>query len=171
MNTDTLVGFLVSTGLLAALLALAISGLQYLKSYLDMKKNELLKNLSNAAILTAVDKASDAIWDVVMQLAQETADGLKAKSADGKLTADEIIMLRDTAYSRVITLMGENAYHLLNDYTDDVEKWIYTKIDAVARETKIPPAPEIPVIITTGEPSEISKGFGVPVDTGNTKPV
>ncbi len=134
---DNVVEFLVSTGLLTALLALAISGLRYLKLFIDKKIAELTAKAKNEAVDAAVTKAEDAIWTVVMQLAQETADDLKEKSEDGKLTIDEIKMLRDTAYARSIELMGQQTYGLLNAYAEDVRTWIYTKIDALSRETKL----------------------------------
>lgn len=146
MNTDNIVGFLVSSGLLVALLALAMSGLKYLKVYLDKKIEELAANKKAALIAQTVAKANDAIWDVVFQLAQESADNLKAAASDGKLTPSEITQLRNTAYNRSVELMGTQTHNLLELYADDVEKWIYTKIDAIARETKLPQVVTIPVV-------------------------
>jgi endonuclease/exonuclease/phosphatase (EEP) superfamily protein YafD len=137
MDTDTVIGFLVSSGLMVAILALAMSALRYLKLFLDAKIAELLAKQKSEAITAAVAKANDAIWTVVMQLAQETVDNLKEKALDGKLTPDEITMLRDTAYARSIELMGQQTYGLLNAYAEDVRAWIYTKIDALSRETKL----------------------------------
>ena len=137
MNEQTIITFLISSGLLVALLAFALSGLKYLKVYLDAKTADLLANNRSVVIKAAVTKAEDSIWAVVFQLAQETVDNIKEKALDGKLTADEITILRDTAYTRAITLMGDKAYSLLYSYTDDVKTWIYTKIDAISRETKL----------------------------------
>lgn len=128
--------FLVSTGILVALAGLLVSGLKFGKTYLDLKTEELKKNMKSKELQEAVDKAEDSIWAVVMQLANESVDNLKAKAADGKLTEAEIDDLRTTAYTRAKQLMGDTTYKLLQEYVGDAQTWMLTKIDAMSRETK-----------------------------------
>lgn len=128
--------FLVSTGILVALAGLLVSGLKFGKTYLDLKTEELKKNMKSKELQEAVDKAEDSIWAVVMQLANESVDNLKAKATDGKLTEAEIDDLRTTAYTRAKQLMGDTTYKLLQEYVGDAQTWVLTKIDAMSRDTK-----------------------------------
>lgn len=128
--------FLVSTGLLVAIAGLLISALKLGKTYFDLKTEELKKNMKSKELQDAATKAEDAIWTVVMQLANETVDNLKAKAADGKLTQLEIDELRTTAYTRAKQLMGDATYKLLQEYVGDAQAWMLSKIDAISRETK-----------------------------------
>ena len=128
--------FLVSTGLLVAIAGLLISALKFGKTYIDLKTEELKKNMKSKELQDAVTKAEDSIWTVVMQLANETVDDLKAKAADGKLTSIEIDNLRTTAYTRAKQLMGDATYKLLQEYVGDAQAWMLSKIDAMSRETK-----------------------------------
>ncbi len=96
------------------------------------------KMLEQMKVNNAVKKANDTIWKVVSQLAQETADNLKAAAEDGKLTYQEQKELRDTARDRAIQLMGTETMNLLMSYTTDIYAWIDATIDTMARAAKRP---------------------------------
>lgn len=127
---------LINSGLFTALLAVAVAALIFLKSYITMQTEKLKTEIENEAVLEAIQVAEDSIWTVVMQLANEMVDNIKEASDDGKLTPDEITLIRSTARERALYLMGTEAYKILQLYFNDADAWLYTKIDAYARETK-----------------------------------
>lgn len=124
---------LIDSGLLFAVLGVLIALLGYAKKYIELKTEELLINIENDAIKEAIMTAEDAIMTTVMQLSQEMVDELKAAAVDGKLTPEEVRVLRDLAYKRAIKLMGKETYDLVASYVEDVGTWFNAKIDAAAR--------------------------------------
>lgn len=138
MNTQQLLGLLVSTGLLTALLGLAFDGLKLLRAYMGAKTEEIASKTQNATLQRYVTTAEDAIWKAVLQVAQESADDLKEKSADGKLTEDEKKMLKDDATDRAIRMMGATVLKGLDLVYKDSKAWLSATVDAYARASKKP---------------------------------
>jgi hypothetical protein len=136
MNSNT-VNQIIQSGLLLAVLGVLVAGLKFAKVYLEAKTTELQTKIGNQAVNDVIDTVEDSIWTVVMQLAQETVDDLKAKASDGKLTAKEIEMLRQTAKNRAIKLMGQETYDVFKDLVADADAWMLSKIDAYSRQAKI----------------------------------
>jgi len=130
--------YVVSSGLLLAVIGLVISIARYMKINLDIQTEEKLKNVKNQKIKDAIQKAEDMLWTTVQQIANEIVDNLKEKSTDGKLTKEEIDSVRTEAYIRSKKLMGDDCLELLKDYVGDVSGWMLSKIDAYARQAKIP---------------------------------
>lgn len=129
-------GLLINSGLFAALLGVAVAALFFLRAYIQKQTAKLLADIESETIQEAIAIAEDSVWTVVMQLANEMVDNMKAAAEDGKLTNEEIILLRTTARERALHLMGNEAYSVLKRYFADVDTWLYTKIDAFARESK-----------------------------------
>ena len=129
----------IQSGLFLTIVTAAVSGIKLLKAMSDAKLEQIAEDKEHkqqAKIAGALQKIDDSAWSVVMQLADETVDNLKAKAEDGKLTPIEIEELRTTAYTRVKQLVGDETYKLAQQGTNDLQTWILTKIDAYARVSK-----------------------------------
>ena len=82
-------------------------------------KREELKNIS-----AATEEATKAAQTTVLQLQQTTVEHLKAASADGKLTKDEIDSLGKALLEGTIAKMSASAVKLLNSAGVDLSELI-----------------------------------------------
>ena len=82
-------------------------------------KREELKNIS-----AATEEATKAAQTTVLQLQQTTVEHLKAASADGKLTKDEIDSLGKALLEGTIAKMSASAVKLLNAAGVDLSELI-----------------------------------------------
>ena len=82
-------------------------------------KREELKNIS-----AATEEATKAAKTTVLQLQQTTVEHLKAASADGKLTKDEIDSLGKALLEGTIAKMSASAVKLLNAAGVDLSELI-----------------------------------------------
>lgn len=82
-------------------------------------KREELKNIS-----AATEEATKAAQTTVLELQQTTVEHLKAASADGKLTKDEIDSLGKALLEGTIAKMSASAVKLLNAAGVDLSELI-----------------------------------------------
>lgn len=82
-------------------------------------KREELKNIS-----AATEEATKAAQTTVLELQQTTVEHLKAASADGKLTKDEIDSLGKALLDGTIAKMSASAVKLLNAAGVDLSELI-----------------------------------------------
>ena len=82
-------------------------------------KREELKNIS-----AATEEATKAAQTTVLELQQTTVEHLKADSADGKLTKDEIDSLGKALLEGTIAKMSASAVKLLNAAGVDLSELI-----------------------------------------------
>lgn len=82
------------------------------------------------ALLTAITEAQTVAETVVMNLQQTVVEDLKAKSADGRLTADEISNIASMALEQFYSDISEKSLALLESHTDDIEAYIKRTIEA-----------------------------------------
>lgn len=82
-------------------------------------KREELKNIS-----AATEEATKAAKTTVLQLQQTTVEHLKAASADGKLTKDEIDSLGKALLEGTVAKMSASAVKLLNAAGVDLSELI-----------------------------------------------
>jgi hypothetical protein len=169
MNTQQLLGLLVSTGLLMALITTGIKGLNLLGTLADAKAAEVASKQKNATLQRYLLTAENAIEKAVMTLAQKTADSLKEKAADGKLTEAEQQALKKEATDLAVQMMGVEAHNGLNQIFGDASAWIDATIDTYARKAKkskttisVEPTPLEPIMQTfTPEPEQTNEGTNI----------
>ena len=82
-------------------------------------KREELKNIS-----AATEEATNAAQTTVLELQQTTVEHLKAASADGKLTKDEIDSLGKALLEGTVAKMSASAVKLLNAAGVDLSELI-----------------------------------------------
>lgn len=139
MKTEELWNFLIQSGLLATLLGFVVSVIKCAKVYIDAKTAEATAKIKNYNIKNAINAAEDCITTVVEELAQTTADDLKAKSADGKLTAEDAAKIKADAIAKVEALLSDDVQKAVAQIFGDTEQWISSKVEAAVRQLKQTP--------------------------------
>jgi hypothetical protein len=74
----------------------------------------------NEAMQAAIAEAQTVADTVVAGLQQTVVDGLKNKSADGKLTADDALEVKDMAVERFLSDLSAKSLALLEDNASDI---------------------------------------------------
>ena len=98
---------------------------------------EWLKGKTNNEALKAALEEAQAVADgVVASLQATVVDGLKEKSADGKLSADEAMEVADRAVEMFLSDISERSLTLLEDNADDVTAWIGNLIESRLAQLK-----------------------------------
>ena len=103
-------------------------------------KAQKLKNIN-----TAIGQLTSAAENTVLELNQTTVDGLKAASANGKLTKEEISMLGKKLLEGTLAKMSESAIGVLKAANVDVNNLVKGAGEAlIARIKNIPDVPSLP---------------------------
>ncbi len=96
-------------------------------------------------INTAIGQLTSAAENTVLELNQTTVDGLKAASANGKLTKEEISMLGKKLLEGTLAKMSESAIGVLKAANVDVNNLVKGAGEAlIARIKNIPDVPSLP---------------------------
>ena len=91
----------------------------------------------NEALKAAIDEAQTVANTVVTSLQQTVVDGLKAKSADGKLTAEDAASVAETAAQQFFDDISDKSLELLESHTMDIEAYIKRVIESQLLKLKI----------------------------------
>ena len=91
---------------------------------------------SNEALKAALEEARAVADGVVASLQATVVDGLKEKSADGKLSADEALEIADRAVEMFLSDISERSLWLLEENADDVTAWIGNMIESRLAQLK-----------------------------------
>ena len=114
----------------AALLLMLIS---LLGTWLTAK---LAKRTELANIAAATDEATRVAQQTVMELQQTVVDNLKAASADGKLTKEEIAELRELLLDGAMDKLSDTAKNMLTAAGVDISAVIRGAGEAFIRQMK-----------------------------------
>ena len=114
----------------AALLLMLIS---LLGTWLTAK---LAKRTELANIAAATDEATRVAQQTVLELQQTVVDNLKAASADGKLTEEEIAELRELLLDGAMDKMSDTAKNMLTAAGVDISAVIRGAGEAFIRQMK-----------------------------------
>jgi hypothetical protein len=136
MKPTDLFGILIQSGLFGVLLGLVISGLKFAKTYIDAKTAEATAKIKDGNVKSALSAAEDCVTTVVLEMAQTVSDDLKAKSADGKLTAEDAAKIKEDAVTKVQALLSDDVTNTLNTVFGDAEAWVRSKIEAAVKRLK-----------------------------------
>lgn len=137
MKASDIFNIIVQSGLLGVLLGLVISGIKCAKAYIDAKSAEATANIKDSNIKSALNTVENCITTVVLELSQTVVDDLKASSADGKLTPDEIAKIKSDAVSKVEALLSTDVSSTLNQVFGDAQAYISSKIEAEVKKLKL----------------------------------
>lgn len=137
MKPTDIFNMLIESGVFVALLGLVISAIKYAKTYIDTKTAEVTVKIKDQNVKNAISSAEDCITTVVLKFSQTVVDDLKAKSADGKLTADEIKQIQQNSLAEVEKLISSDIFNTIDTVFGDAESWIKCKIEAEVKKLKI----------------------------------
>lgn len=136
MNSNEILDIIIKSGLLSVLLGLVISLIKFAKVYLDNKTKETSVKIKEETVKKSIELVESCITTVVLELSQTIVDDLKDKSADGKLTDEEKVNIRNLAVEKVKQLMTDDVYTTLDEVFGSAEKWIIEKIEAEVKKIK-----------------------------------
>ena len=94
-------------------------------------KNQKLKTIS-----AAVEELTNAAEQTVLELQQTTVDTLKAASADGKLTQDEIVGLGQKLLSGTFAKMSDSGIDVLKAANVDINAIVTGAGEALIAQMK-----------------------------------
>ena len=94
-------------------------------------RNQKLKTIS-----TAVEELTNAAEQTVLELQQTTVDALKAASADGKLTQDEIMDLGQKLLSGALAKMSDSGIDVLKAANVDINAIVTGAGEALIAQMK-----------------------------------
>ncbi|HEX2938460.1 MAG TPA: hypothetical protein VHO66_06015 [Ruminiclostridium sp.] len=137
MDNSDIFTMLMSSGLFVVLLGLVISIIKFGKTWIDSKTAETAARIKDLNIRNAVEAAEDCVSTVVLDMAQTVVDDLKEKSADGKLTNDEIASIQKDALTRVEKLITTDVFNTIDTVFGDAQTWLKFKIEAEVKKLKL----------------------------------
>jgi hypothetical protein len=104
---------------------------------------------------TAMQRLGDAVVTVVAELQQTLVASLKAKAADGRLSAEDLATVRDAAIARVKNYLGPKGLALvlgaLGIGEADLRGLIIGKLEAAVAVSKAPALQALPPFLSSGK--------------------
>jgi outer membrane murein-binding lipoprotein Lpp len=116
---------------IAANLAVTFIGVLGAWLLAQIGRNQKLKTIS-----TAVEELTNAAEQTVLELQQTTVDALKAASADGKLTQDEITDLGQKLLSGALAKMSDSGIEVLKAANVDINAIVTGAGEALIAQMK-----------------------------------
>jgi len=107
---------LVFTGILIPLIKAAFSWLK--------------EKTNSEVLLTAISEAEAVADQVVASLQANVVDGLKAKSEDGKLSADDIKTVAEQAFDMFVSDISAKSLAVITNNADDITAYVRNLIEA-----------------------------------------
>lgn len=116
------------TQILIAVVGLLFTGvlIPLVKAGFDWLKSKT----KNEAILAAMTEAQMVADTVVYSLQQTVVGGLKEKSADGRLTAEEAKEVAALAVDNFLNDISDKTLELISNNTDNIEGYVTNLIEA-----------------------------------------
>lgn len=112
---------------------IALLGLVFTAAVIPLTKAafEWLKGKTKSdALKTALDEAERIADNVVASLQANVVEGLKAQSADGKLSAKDIKTVSGKALEMFFSDLSERSLSVLQDNADNITEYIGNLIEA-----------------------------------------
>lgn len=119
---------------LATILGMVLTALAgYVITYINKKKKELQATTDNEVAKKYMDMIEKSITDSVLMVSQTYTETLKKQGAFTKVAQEKAFKM---CFDNVFILLNKEAFEYLNEITDDVTKYLTTKIEAKVKETK-----------------------------------
>ena len=120
------------TVVISLLTAFILWALGQAARYLATRRKESL-------LATALLCLNQVVADVVKELNQTVVAELKAKSADGKLTPDEAVQIRNKAVEMVLLRLKSETLKIVGEALGPIVSVITSKIEAAVWDSKLRP--------------------------------
>lgn len=96
----------------------------------------LKSKTQNEAIRAAIDEAQKVADQVVAGLQQSVVEKMKSKSADGKLSAEDISTIGELALEQFLNDVSSKTHDVLMNNTTDIETYIKNLIESRVKLNK-----------------------------------
>ena len=127
---------LVLSSAIPALIYLLVWIAKYITALLKAKTEQIKANTESENAKIVLDTVSTNAIDIVMMLNQTVVEGLKAANADGKLTSEEAIEIKNRAFNMLITMLSEDAKEIISKLYGDVDTYLSNLIERVVLQVK-----------------------------------
>jgi len=127
-------GITIDPALMNALATALVGMITVLVTFATQYVRTKTQESRNSAYSDAVDIVEDVSANVVSCLMQTVVDGIKEKSADGKLTEDEKTEIKQMAVTAVREQLSENVIQTIG--VDKLDIMISTMIESAVRTIK-----------------------------------
>jgi hypothetical protein len=125
----------VNSGILAVVGIFACGLIAAGVSVLHAKKSDIISRTQDTKFFTIVNIVANFVDDALATLGAEVIADIKAKSADGQITKQELDELVSTLKAEVGAIISENLkLDFIADYVDDWDKWLEAKIRAFVQQ-------------------------------------
>lgn len=130
---------IVNSGLLLAVLAVAVAGIKCGVAWLNAKTQDITNGMKSQKVGNAIWRAEQAVSTAVLETAQMEADRYKAMGG-GKLSDEQAAELKQLAIDRAKSFLTEDIINLLKENLGDVEAWFEGMTEQYVRQAKGGPA-------------------------------
>lgn len=127
---------LILSSAIPAIVYLLIWIAKYITALLKVKTEQIKANTENEHMKVALDMVSANAIDIVTMLNQTVVEGLKAANADGKLSSEEAIAIKDQALNMLIAMLSEDAKEIISKLYGDVDTYLSNLIERVVLQVK-----------------------------------
>lgn|SRR5690606_15552058 len=122
--------------LLPAVVALVGAVLYFATVYLQARAEKIESEWLREKVEDILYRARTAVYEAVKATAQVYVDDLKAKRADGKLTAEEAEEARRIAFTHFKTILGDKGMAELQVIVGDVVAYFESLVEAAVNDLK-----------------------------------
>lgn len=120
--------------LLQGVIILAVSIIAaYLRSYLKVKKNEILTKIADENTRKIVEKALDAVSTAVTTTNQTYVEALKKS---GTFSVENQKEAFEQSYNAALSMMNEETKKLIDAEYGGLDKWLTLKIEVAVNSAK-----------------------------------
>ena len=105
-------------------------------SFINKKSDEIEANVSNERAKTYLNLATNTVTEVVESLNQTTVAAIKKASADGKLTEEEALAIKDEAIQKTLKLLTDEAKEAICTVFGDLEEYLDILVESAVSKSK-----------------------------------
>jgi hypothetical protein len=114
-------------------LVISVVGLVFTAVVIPLTKAAFMwlrERTHSEALRSAISEAEAVADNVVASLQANVVEGLKAKSADGKLSADDVMMVSTKAFDMFVSDLSAKSLAVIADSADDIGAYVKNLIEA-----------------------------------------
>lgn len=126
----------IVTASIPVILALITYAAALATKFINAKREEITTKTKNDKIKLYTNLVSENAINVVQTLNSTLVDELKKANADGKLTEEEILEIRDLAAKMLMTTLTDDAKEILTQVFGDLDEYLTMLIESTVYKVK-----------------------------------